>query len=881
MQGLSNLISLQKSQWDKGTKLAQKRDLRLRRLVRHAYQNVEYFRRLFDSHGLTPDDISGADDLHLIPVTSKRDLQDHSLAEITAANRDISSCRKSRTSGATGVPLTVVGDRSDCSFMNPSFMRAYIAWGLRPWHRLMFFEYRPELSYGHSWYQRLRLFQSQFLSMQDKPEIWIEQILKWRPQLLQGYALTLKLLAEAVRNKGQKVTIPLIVNTSGWLDEAGRELLESVFQAKVIDIYAAEEAGAVIAWQCPSCVEYHICTDTTIVEFLQDGVPVQDGEEGDVIITNLNNYTMPFIRYALGDRAVPSTKEPGCGRSLPLMASISGRKGDFVLLPSGKKLSPHPFFRVLDDVAGVAAWRLIQRHKQDIRIEVESTRLWSESARERIHAEVQQLVGSDVSVGVETVDKLRRNPYEKLRSVVSLTSANNTMLRNNELNSGSGATHETPRKSSRPMPEAMHDDLMQISYIHTSPSLQEVERLLGKAKSDSLEFAEINSLINGIYSPDFPRIKELVLQASTDLRQRLVGNKVITMAPVEVSNYCTSDCTFCGWRSSNRAMERTRISEALILEQVRYLLKKGIYYIELVGGDDIRFVRSILPSLIKSIRSLASEMGVPVKICFCTMALAAKHYRELKEAGADSMIVWQETYDPKCYQNYVIGGPKAHGITDDWRVESGGDGYAFRLHSQERALEAGLEVAIGTILGLNENINFEILSTINHARFLRDRYPINAAHPLIIGMPTWNSITTSVTDYRTDSIERIDPYFSYIASIYLLSMPFNDTWIFPNCRVDFDTQIEGIRAAGVFTSTEVKLGPGGYLPALLAEMKERGESTKELDAVIREDFGEKYTDAEEFQRSLDKEEQFLHFYDTHEAYVEKFSQAGLEIVHSL
>lgn len=882
MHGFINLLSLQKNQWEKETTLARKRDMKLRRLVQHAYRNVQYYQRLFDSHGIAPEDISSADDLSFIPVTTKRDLQNCSLNEITATNRNLSRCRTSRTSGATGVPLSIIGDRADCSFMNPSFIRAYLAWGLKPWHRLMFFEFRPDLPYGRSWYQRLGLLRSRILSIQEDPEVWITQVLKWKPHLLQGYALTLKLFAEAVRKHGQDdISIPLIVSTSGWLDGAGRELLQTVFQAKVIDIYASEEAGATIAWQCPTCTEYHIATDTTIVEFLENGKPVPAGIEGDVVITNLHNYTMPFIRYALGDRAVLSPKKPRCGRPFPLMAAINGRKGDFILLPSGKKLSPHPFFRALDETVGVASWRLIQRNKRDIRIEVEGAELWSDSARDNVLAEIQQLVGSEVSVTMETVDRLRRNPFEKLRSVVSLASANNSLTEHNLSTNRNDTTHQSVRKSSLSMPEVMHDDLMQISYTHTPPSLQQVERLMGKSNDIPLNFSEINSLINGIYSPDFPKIKDCVLNVSAERRQKIVGNKVIPMAPVEVSNFCVSDCKFCGWRSSNRKMDRIRISEALVLKQVRYLMKKGIYHIELVGGDDIHFVRSILPSLIKSIRLLAKEMEVPVKICFCTMALTSRQYRELKEAGADSMIVWQETYDPKCYRNYVIGGPKAHGITDGWQVDSSGDGYAFRLHSHERALEAGLEVAIGTILGLNENINFEILATINHARFLRERYPITLDKPLIIGMPTWNAITTPATDHRTDSIEKIDPYFSYIAALYFLSLPFSDTWVFPNCRVDIDTQIESVRVAGVFTSTEVKLGPGGYLPALLADMKKRGESTTALDVIIMEQSRGKYADTSEFLRYLDTKEQFLHYYDTHEAYVQRFSQAGLEIAHGL
>ncbi len=426
--------------------------------------------------------------------------------------------------------------------------------------------------------------------------------------------------------------------------------------------------------------------------------------------------------------------------------------------------------------------------------------------------------------------------------------------------------------------EFSHKRLAQISRYRMPPSLNDVERLLSRSAGETLSFEEINTLINGIGSADFPRIKDCVIGASSELRREIFGSKIIPMAPVEVSNYCASDCQFCGWRSSNRDMERIRISEALVLAQIRYLIEKGIHYIELVGGDDVRFVRDILPSLIRSIRRLSQEMGQPVKICFCTMALTARQYATLREAGADSMIVWQETYDRDCYQRHVVRGPKAHGIGERWRVDSHGDGYSFRLHAQERALDAGLEVAIGAILGLNKNLNFEILATIDHARCLRDRYPIAADNPLIIGMPTWNPITTPTTDRRPAYTDNIDTYFSYIAALYLLALPYEDTWVFPNCRVDIDTQVESVQAAGVFTSTEVKLGPGGYLPALLASMRRRGESTAELEALIEAESRKQHVRPSDFLRALDKKEQFVHYYGVHEEYVRKFAHAGLDIV---
>lgn len=427
--------------------------------------------------------------------------------------------------------------------------------------------------------------------------------------------------------------------------------------------------------------------------------------------------------------------------------------------------------------------------------------------------------------------------------------------------------------------EIDHRLLQRITRDRSVPRLADVRNITARIDA-GLDCADLNRLINAMGAPDFARIKQHVLSVAREIRTALFGNCVVPMAPVEVSNICASDCLFCGWRCSNTEMERVLISEDLVMEQIRYLVDKGIHYIELVGGDDFNFVRGSLPSLIRSVRQLGREMGKEITICFCTMSLATAHYRELQRLGADAMIVWQETYDPACYRRHILNGPKRHGVTAGWKVPPDGDGYTFRLHAQERALDANLDVAMGTILGLNEDLNFEILSAITHLRYLQQHPRVSARHPVIVGLPTWNRIPTASTDQRPADRASIEPFFSYIASLYLLACPSKATWVFPNCRVGFAQQIEATWAAGVFTSTEVKLGPGGYLPAVLTEKRRRGECTRALEELILFEFSGRGHDVNAVFDALDRKEQFVHHYATHDDYVSRMEDAGLTVLCS-
>ena len=410
------------------------------------------------------------------------------------------------------------------------------------------------------------------------------------------------------------------------------------------------------------------------------------------------------------------------------------------------------------------------------------------------------------------------------------------------------------------------------------PDAAELKAILEKASAESLTLAESNRLFNLIYSAEFPVLAEQVLEASRKARERVFGRKVAVMAPVEVSNRCASDCLFCGWRASNPDIPRTKISPELVLEQIKYLLDLGIGYVELVGGDDFQFVQKELPDLARACRRLIAERNMDGHVCVCSMAVTEQHYRDWKSYGIDSMLVWQETYDPDLYAEKIVAGPKARGITDAWQLGGRGDGYGFRASSQERAMKAGLNVGLGFMLGLNPDINFEFLMTIQHVQHLVREFGSSRRRPIIIGMPTWNRITTPRTDKRPSQMMDVETVFPFLSAVYFLSLPKGQVLVFPNCRVSIDAQIRAVEVAGPFTSTEVKLGPGGYLPAVIRHKESRGEDTAPLRRRILDEFGMDCADLAKMEDDLDEGEQFIHHFHSHKTYVERMAERGLEVV---
>jgi phenylacetate-CoA ligase len=421
MHGVFGLMRLMRDQWLSREELERRQLAKLKRLLRHAYQNVPFYRRHFDEVGVDVEDLETLEDLRHFPVVTREDIQPLPESDLVAREADLSKVYRSRTSGSTGVPLEIISGPRDRSVFNPSFFRVYLGWGLKPWHRLTCFQARRETLDRRSWYENIGVFRRQMLFSRDDPEVWIEELRRWRPHLIHGYSLTLKLLGDALQKSGTTdIKVPAVVSTSGVLDDVARELLSSNLGCHVVDIYASEEAGSVIAWECPQCSGYHLGLDTVIVEFEREGRVAEPGEDASVLITNLSNFTMPFIRYDQGDVARSSEEEPVCGRGLPLMDSVRGRAGDYVLLPSGRKLTPHPFFLVLDHAIGVGQWQIVQERVDRIKVQMTPSFGGVQPATEGVRSKLRDLVGEGVEIEISVVDELVRTTSYKLRSVISL-----------------------------------------------------------------------------------------------------------------------------------------------------------------------------------------------------------------------------------------------------------------------------------------------------------------------------------------------------------------------------------------------------------------------------------------------------------------------------
>jgi phenylacetate-CoA ligase len=177
-----------------------------------------------------------------------------------------------------------------------------------------------------NFFQYLRLFNTKYISIFNHPEENLNFILNFQPNIIRSYIHSIKEIAEEIMKKDIKIcNISLVFTTGDFLSKEDREFIANIIKADIIDYYSSTECG-LIAWECKKHMGYHINSDTIILELVNHkGERVLPEEIGEVLITNLDQYTMPLIRYAIGDYAILSNTPCSCGRTLPLLKAIIGR----------------------------------------------------------------------------------------------------------------------------------------------------------------------------------------------------------------------------------------------------------------------------------------------------------------------------------------------------------------------------------------------------------------------------------------------------------------------------------------------------------------------------------------------------------------------------
>lgn len=246
----------------------------------------------------------------------------------------------------------------------------------------------------------------------------VDWLVRADPTYLLIYPTALDAVVHALAARGARLPALRQVRTiSEALAPATRAACAEVLGVPVVDTYSAQEVGY-IALQCPSSAAYHVAAERLRVEILDDdGRPCPPGATGRVVVTDLHNLATPVIRYDLGDLATVGAPCP-CGRGLPVLTRIVGRRRGLLRYPDGRVAWP-VFTVACRAAARYRELQLVQDDVDRLRLRVVADPPLTAADHAALTAALHGALGHPFAVTIEAVATLGRGPAGKLEEFVS------------------------------------------------------------------------------------------------------------------------------------------------------------------------------------------------------------------------------------------------------------------------------------------------------------------------------------------------------------------------------------------------------------------------------------------------------------------------------
>jgi phenylacetate-CoA ligase len=422
---LAYLDAYRRDQWLPPEQLAALQWERLQRLLEHCYREVPYYRRRWRELGITPKDICNLDDYAALPVLTKADVRAH-VDELKADSWRDRLLYKA-TGGSTGEPMRFGFTRESNDRRTAVMWRGYEWAGSRMGRRTLFLWGGPvgDPTRAHQLKDRLynsvfaRRVLNSFKMTEANMADYANAIDRYRPDIIVAYVGPLVQLAEWLTACGRRIWRPqAIIGGAEAMHDFQREAIERAFLAPAFNTYGCREF-MLIAAECEQRHGLHVNSDHLVVELRTSHGAASDGHAGEVVITDLFNYGMPFVRYANGDMATASTEHCHCGRGLPLLARVEGRILDAIRTPGGHVLPGEFFPHMLKDVPGLQRFQLVQRRLDRLDLSIVRGAGFDDASLEYIHREVDKVLGDSVQLHCHFVDEIPLTRSGKMRVTVS------------------------------------------------------------------------------------------------------------------------------------------------------------------------------------------------------------------------------------------------------------------------------------------------------------------------------------------------------------------------------------------------------------------------------------------------------------------------------
>ncbi|MHB8337112.1 MAG: phenylacetate--CoA ligase family protein [Ignavibacteriaceae bacterium] len=353
------------SQWYSPEQVKANEWAKLKKLIEHSYMNVKYYNELFHKIGITPKDIRTMEDFQQLPILTKEIIRRRE-KDLVAKNYKDYKPRKKFTGGSTGAPLVYYFDKQAHSSQWATIFLQWIIGGCMPGTKMVHLG-GPSITPSFNnikkdIYRKINnwTFFSSFELNDDKMASWVNIIKKKNIKYMHGYSSSAYLLAKYVKENNIDLKFKSVFTSSEPMYPQYRETIQNVFGCETFDLYGANDGGG-YAIECEKHSGLHVVSEKALIEIIKDdNTPAGVNESGEMISTDFINYSMPFIRYQVGDVATVGPAKCECMRGTPLIKNIQGRSHEFVSTKNGTKIHGAFFNRLVKGHNWISGFHVIQ-----------------------------------------------------------------------------------------------------------------------------------------------------------------------------------------------------------------------------------------------------------------------------------------------------------------------------------------------------------------------------------------------------------------------------------------------------------------------------------------------------------------------------------------
>jgi len=413
---LGHYQELKNQQWNTIEENKKIQQEKLYELIKYASENIPYYKRIIKEHNIEFSEDTIFDDIKKFPLLTKGVIREH--FDELHKFRD-STYFRNRTSGSTGEPAIFYQDKY-CLEWKIATKIFYDEWAGRrigePMVKLwgavqdILKEGQGIKAYLSQQFHGVTTLNSYRMTENNLYD-YVRKINKIKPRLILTYTNSIDELARFIQEHHLAIFSPgAIMTSAGVLFPEIRKRVEEVFGVPLFDNYGSRETGG-IACNCKKNEGLHLIPDVHYVEILDDNLrEVSLGKSGEIVVTLLTNYTMPLIRYTIGDRGILSKKDCSCGRGFPLIEKIEGRILNMFRNKQGDLIGSGYFISLIYYRDYVKQFQIIQKTVDYIVINLvlKDNQKIHEVKKdfENINKKIKLVMGDETKIKYNIVDKI-------------------------------------------------------------------------------------------------------------------------------------------------------------------------------------------------------------------------------------------------------------------------------------------------------------------------------------------------------------------------------------------------------------------------------------------------------------------------------------------